>query len=243
MPPREEGRVPEVWAQVDGLKSYESLTPAWAGQKGGKEMGHIILKYQGECRKCGAVLPEGANAIYKRQAGIFCPTCEPKGSEEIRAYRQEGSDRKADHLDEWAEKREAKASAQLNSHPEIRQDWAFITQPGRIPFRDRMNKADGRAFESLQVARGMRNKAERLRHIEVKGDAENRRQKMRDLNAERFEVGDVVNAGIYGKGTILKINKKTARIRSTGASGTATFLVDLAFLSPLTPVGRAERIN
>lgn len=196
-------------------------------------MKQITVKYQGDCRKCGATLVVGNKAIYERRVGIFCPECEPKDSEEIRSYRQEAADHKADKYEDWAAKRREKASAQLNSYPEIRHDIAFCTQPGRIPFRDRMNKADGRAFESLQVADRMEAKAESLRHVRVKGDAEKRWQGLRDLNTNRFKVGDEVNTGIYGKGTILKINKKTAKVGNTGTSGTFTVNVDLAFLSPV----------
>jgi len=193
----------------------------------------ITVKYQGECRKCGATLTIGEQAIYERHVGLFCPECEPKDTEEIRAFRQEAADRKADKYEDWAAKRREKATAQLNSYPEIRHDIAFNTQPGRIPFRDRMNKADGRAFESLQVAERMEAKAENLRHVRVKGDAEKRWQGLRDLNTSRFKVGDMVDTGIYGRGTVLKINKKTAKIGSTGTSGTYTVNVDLAFLSPI----------
>ena len=192
-------------------------------------MRQITVKYQGECRKCGATLTVGETAVYEKRVGIFCLECEPKDSEEIRAYRQEAADRKADRYEDWAAKRREKASAQLNSHPEIRHDIAFITQPGRIPFRDRMNRADGRAFESLQVAEKMESKAESLRHVRVKGDAEKRWQGLRDLNTNRFQVGDVVECGVYAPGKILKINKKTAKIE--GRFG--NFNVDLAFLSPV----------
>ena len=194
----------------------------------------ITVKYTGECKKCGATLDVGSNAAYEKTTGIFCLECAPTDTEEIRTYRQERADRKADKYDEWAGKREVKAGAKLNSYPEIRHDWAFITQPGRIPFRDRMNKSDGRALESLKVARGMRSKADSLRHVRVKGDAEKRWQGLRDLNVSRFKVGDRVNTGIYGQGTILKFNKKTVLVGNTGASGTYTVKVDLAFLSPVS---------
>lgn len=199
-------------------------------------MKQIIIKYQGECRKCGVTLVVGDKAIYERHIGLFCLECEPKDSEEIRTYRLEAADKKADRYEEWAAARREKATVHLNSYPEIRHDIAFNTQPGRIPFRDRMNKADGRAFESLQVAERMEAKADSLRHVRVKGDAEKRWQGLRDLNTNRFKVGDVVNTGIYGKGTILKLNKKTAKIGNTGTSGTFTVNVDLAFLSPIKEV-------
>ncbi|MFA5385740.1 MAG: hypothetical protein WC364_13985 [Eubacteriales bacterium] len=194
----------------------------------------ITVKYQGECRKCGTTLIVGESAIYEKHVGLFCPTCEPKDSEEIRGYRQEAADRRADRYDGWAEKRKEKASAQLNSYPEIRHDIAFCTQPGHIPFRDRMNKADERAFQSLQVAQRMEAKADSLRHVRVKGDAEKRWQSVRDFNLTRFKVGDAVDTGIYGRGTIVKFNKKTVKISDTGASGTATLTIDLAFISPIS---------
>ena len=63
---------------------------------------------------------------------------------------------KAERLRGWAETREVRAEAQLNSNPETRHDIAFITQPGHIPARARMIAADDRAFESLHKASEMR---------------------------------------------------------------------------------------
>ena len=196
-------------------------------------MKQIIVKYQGECRKCGTTLVVGEGAVYEKRIGIFCTKCAPADSEDIRTYRQEAADRKADRYEGWASKRKASAEAKLNSYPEIRHDWAFITQPGRIPFRDRMNQSDSRAYEGLRIADKMQAKADSLRHVRVKGDAEKRWQDLRDFNITRFKVGDTVNTGTYGNGTILKINKKTAKIGNTGTSGTYTTNVDLAFLSPV----------
>lgn len=59
---------------------------------------------------------------------------------------------RAERLRGWADKRVADANRVLASNPELRHDWAFITQPGRIPERDRMNRADDRAFRSLDKA-------------------------------------------------------------------------------------------
>ena len=73
---------------------------------------------------------------------------------------RERMENRAERLREWAEKREVKAGAQLNSFPEIRHDIAFNTQPGRIPFRERMNAADDRARESLGKASSMEARAD-----------------------------------------------------------------------------------
>lgn len=72
---------------------------------------------------------------------------------------RERRERKAEQLRGWAEKREVQARAVLSSQPELRRDWAFITQPGHIPERARMNARDARAHESLDKARGMRDRA------------------------------------------------------------------------------------
>jgi len=196
----------------------------------------ISVKYEGNCRKCEAILNIGTNAIYEKHVGLFCPGCEPTDTEEIRQYRQEAADRRADKYEGWASKRRDKAETQLTSHPEVRHDYAFITQPGRIPMRNRMNKADNRAFESLQIADKMQSKADSLRHVRVKGNAEARWQSLRDLNLSRLQVGMLVDTGVYGKGTILKLNKKTAKVGNTGTSGTYTVNVDLAFLRPMLKI-------
>lgn len=184
-------------------------------------MRQITVKYQGECKKCGATLEIGQAATYERLTGIFCVGCEPTDPEEIRAYRQERADRKADRLDAWAEKREVKAEAALNSYPEIRHDWAFITQPGRIPFRDRMNRADARAVESLKVAEGMRERAASLRHVRVAGDAERKREARRELLRPLLKVGQRISTPMWGTGTIIKINRLTVKMAIDRLGGKA----------------------
>ena len=48
----------------------------------------------------------------------------------------------------WGEKRAEKATGLRAARPDsVRHDWAFITQPGHIPERARMNARDERAME------------------------------------------------------------------------------------------------
>jgi uncharacterized Zn finger protein (UPF0148 family) len=191
----------------------------------------ITVKYTGECKKCGATLDAGTTAAYEKSMGIFCPGCEPTDTEDIRAYRQEKADRKADRYEGWADKRKTTANATLEYHQQhYRNDHAFNTQPGHIPLRARINAADGRAFESLQVADKMQAKADSLRHVRVAGDAEKRHQAKRDAVLEWLRVGMDVDTIIYGRGVVQKINKKTATIGNTGTSGTYKVNVDLSFL-------------
>lgn len=76
-------------------------------------------------------------------------------------YR-ERRQRRAERLREWAAKREAGAAAVFKSHEAFRGDIAFNTQPGRIPFRERMNAADDRAYASLQKAASMSSRADNI---------------------------------------------------------------------------------
>ena len=80
-------------------------------------MRQITVKYTGECRKCGNTLIVGSQAMYEKTTGIFCVGCEPTDTEDIRGYRQERADRKADRYDEWAGKRETKATAAAQQLP------------------------------------------------------------------------------------------------------------------------------
>jgi len=194
-------------------------------------MRKIAVKYTGSCSKCGADLPVGGQAMYEKTTGIFCLGCEPKDSEETRMFRQQKADRKADRLDDWASKRVQTANQQLNSHPEIRHDWAFITQPGHIPFRARMFKADDRAFESLAKANSMRARANSLRNVRVKGDADKRRDARRESVRSWLQVGMTVNTAHFGTGKVLKINKNTAKIGETGQSRAYTVNVELSFIT------------
>lgn len=74
--------------------------------------------------------------------------------------RRERMERRAERLRGWAEKRTVAATATLNSNPEMRHDFTFVTQPGRIAERERMNNRDDRALESLHKADGMESRAD-----------------------------------------------------------------------------------
>lgn len=115
-------------------------------------MKHIVVRYDSNCTKCSLRLSVGSTAMYERNTGLFCVGCQPTEPDDIRFYRTQHANRKAHRYDAWATQREDAAYAQLNSHADLRHDWAFVTQPGHISFRDRMNRADERAFASLKLA-------------------------------------------------------------------------------------------
>jgi len=176
-------------------------------------MRELTVKWETECKRCSAALEVGSKAMYEKSMGLFCVGHEPTEVEEIRKYRTDKAEIKAARYDEWAEKREVKAEAALNSFPSMRHDWAFITQPGHIPARARMNAADDRALESLKVAEGMRSRAEGIRNVKVAGDAERRRQALREKLDTFIHKGDRVRSVIFGEGIVLGVYTKSYRIK------------------------------
>jgi hypothetical protein len=60
---------------------------------------------------------------------------------------------------DWAEGRDAKATALRSVDEHLRHDWAFITQPGHIPARAAMNRRDEKAYEHGKMAGYHRGKA------------------------------------------------------------------------------------
>ena len=182
-------------------------------------MKKIIVKYEGECKKCRTTLEIGIPAMYEKSMGCFCIGCEPKEVEDIRAFRLEKAERKAERYEGWAAKRKEKANKDLNSYPTIRHDWAFVTQPGRIPFRDRMNKADDQAFASLNIANGFEAKAESLRNVRVAGDAERNRQVRREELDNLISKGSKVVDTVFGIGKVVGVYKKSYRIEFDSKAG------------------------
>jgi hypothetical protein len=201
-------------------------------------MRQIIVRYDGQCARCNADLLQGAIAMYERSTGMFCVGCEPTSTEDIRAVRLAKAERKAERYEEWAEKREVKAATQLNSHRDIRHDPAFNTQPGHIPFRARMLAADKRACESLAVAARMRGKAVGLRQLRVAGDAEPRRQRMREALDKLITKGGRVVDAVFGEGEVIAVYKKSYRIKFDGGY---TYARDKSFVRPGVP--RQQRVS
>ena len=190
-------------------------------------MRELVVKYRGTCSKCGKELKIGEPAVHERYVGIFCPGCEPIDIEEIRQYKQERANIKADKYDNWANKRKVKAEATLNYNREhYTGDIAFNTQPGHIPTRARVIKQDDKAIESLEIAKKMEQKANLLRSVKVRGDADRERQAKRDEIRPVLKVGMLVDTVLYGVQEIIKINKKTILV---GGYATPT-MVDISFL-------------
>jgi phage shock protein A len=103
--------------------------------------------------------------------------------------------RKAERLNEWADKREDKAEATLKADEVYRQDHAFNTQPGHIPIRAKVIAREDRAYESLTKASSMRSRAASI-EAQAEGaiysddpDAiERLEQRIAELEAQRVEI-------------------------------------------------------
>lgn len=192
----------------------------------------ITLRFAGECRACNATLETGSSAAYERVTGIFCVGCAPTDPEVIRNYRQERADRKADRYEGWAEKRHVKADALRKVGASYRHDWAFITQPGHIPERARMNARDERAWEHEKTATRFEQKAASLRHVVVKGDAERKREVKREKALDWVSVGMEVNDPIYGVGVVKRIHKVSVTLDVARGSGSITVKAPLHWIVP-----------
>lgn len=192
----------------------------------------ITVKYAGQCRKCGRDFEPGDPAIYEKRVGLFCNEHAPTDPEEIRAYRQEGADRKADRYEEWGQKRVREANATLNyNHQHYTSDIAFNTQPGHFPLRARVIAQNDRAFESITKGEEMLGKAERLRHVQVAGDAERKRQAKREALDKIIAKGSRVFDFAFGVGTVVGIYLKSYRIKFD-ASG-STYARDKSYVRPM----------
>ena len=182
----------------------------------------IVVKYGGSCAKCNADIPVGANAAFRKYAGLFCPPCAPTDAETLRPYLQAGAERKAERFREWADKREKKADA-LHDEAHRMASHIPLGQPilvghhseGRDRrYRDRIHNKFGQWIENSEKAGEMRGKAAALEQgPSIKGDREARRQAMRDRIRPALRVGMKVGTPIYGDGVIERINKKTVTCR------------------------------
>lgn len=184
-------------------------------------MRQLILKYGGECRACGAELVSGHLAGYEKRVGIFCPGCTPTDPEVIRQYRQEGADRRADKLDSWAESRERESERRFGAADEAVAGIPFgqpilVGHHSERRHRSALARCDAnmrKGWESSNVAREHREKADSLRAgVRVKGDAERAREAEREEVRAWLVKGLRVTSPLWGPSTVVKVNKKTAKL-------------------------------
>jgi len=195
-------------------------------------MREITVKYEGECSACGAVLELGTRAMYEKTTGIFCVGCEPTDPEKIRKFRTIKAEYRASRKIGKAERLEREAASRVKPYERLRGDYAFITQPGHIPERARMIKAEDKAFEMLREAKEARQQAEGIMcyKTRVAGDAERKRQALRDQLDSIIHKGARVRDAVFGFGEVVGVFKKSYRIKFDGGF---TYARDKSFIRPI----------
>jgi uncharacterized coiled-coil DUF342 family protein len=165
------------------------------------------------CRKCSAE----TGADWKD----LCYACfKSRSPDEIRAYRQKKLDNKIARLEKKATRLEKEGSAKTSSLDQFRGDTAFFTQPanpnkGFGKYRQKLyNKVDS-GFKLLNEADDLRSRAEWLRKggVQVKGDAERKRDEQRKKADTIYKVGSKIYDFCFRDGIVMKVNKKTYTIK------------------------------
>ena len=118
---------------------------------------------------------------------------------------------RAERYEQMAQSCIAKAESLEAHRHEHERDIAFLTQPGRLPARQRMHDRLRRAYELREKAERHAQKSANLRAMASrnKGDAERRREDHR--NALDLAVGTLTDS-IWGRRAVTKINTKTVRL-------------------------------
>ena len=111
--------------------------------------------------------------------------------------RRERAEARLERRRDWAAGRQAKAAACFKVGEPYRGDWAFATQPGHISQRARVNRADERGFENLQMAEHHEQKAEGIeRQLErtIFSDDDNAIEALRAKIADRRKIVEAMKA-------------------------------------------------
>lgn len=148
---------------------------------------------------------------------------------------KERAKQKAIKYREWAEKKELKLREMEKQHLNFLSnfDWTEPIKIGHHSQRKHEKMFEKRESQmrkivemSLSISR-MREKAENLDLFASrnKGDADSKRQALRENNDTKVKVGDIVKT-VYGMREILKINKKTYTLKGE----IKNFTLDKSFL-------------
>jgi len=181
----------------------------------------ITNKYLGNCKICAKEIEIGSHVQYVKWAGIFCIEHELT-TEDIRKFRQESADKKAERLNNKASRLERMANEKQAGFDKYRGDIAFLTQPGHIPFRRKLIDRYDKGIELRNEAEKAKERAESISNsIRVKGDAERKHQAKRDFMTTNVKIGDKVNWMHTKELEVLKINKKTFTLKGDFGKFTA----------------------
>lgn len=152
---------------------------------------------------------------------------EDLNSEDKRELIQNIRNEKALKLKNKVEKLKAQLQSLIDNTPEHEKDYSFITQPILIGHHSekkmrKMKQAMNNRFNKKMLLTNEINtletqikELENISNVQVKGDAESKRQQTRDLFLSKAKVGDRVVTPFHKSGIIVlvKINKKTSKIK------------------------------
>lgn len=133
----------------------------------------------------------------------------------LRAIRQAKLDRKVERIRAHAERLQKEAGGKMAAFEEYRHDIAFVTQPGHIPFREKVMRRYEKGLEMVSEALELEKKADWLERgrARIAGDAERARQAKRDELDKLVSVGSRVYDFSFGEGTVVKVNKKSYSVK------------------------------
>lgn len=88
--------------------------------------------------------------------------------------KAERAEERADRYDEYAQNAARRADSLSSGYRKFSQDIAFMTQPGHIPFRERIIRQYERSWEESNKAQHFKGEAGRLREVADRGELQNR---------------------------------------------------------------------
>lgn len=148
----------------------------------------------------------------------------PLTPDELRAYRQDRQDRRAERLLERAALADKRSDAASNKLSRGEREFLSLGEPVKIGHhserrhRKLIDKAFNSAMEAGREAKyadDLRSRAQWLQPARVKGDAARERERANTTKRDSFSIGDTVKTPIYGVGIIVKRNAKSFSIRTS----------------------------
>ena len=197
----------------------------------------ITLKWANDCAQCDQHLEVGQEAEYEKTTGIFCKGHFPVDAEQIRHFRQLKADAKSAKYEQWADSHQRKADQRLGTARSMASVIPF-GQPilvghhseGRDRrYRARIDNNFRKAFEEKTRADELRRRAESIRNVSVKGDADKKRDEKRLAVDAWVKVGMDVQTWVFGVCKVVKINQKTVKVQGKFSA----FNVDKSFLDKI----------
>ena len=188
----------------------------------------IQSRFPSVCWRCDKTMETGDEIYYipviKKACCKECGLTEEKTKEYdidlVRSLKGEWVDKRASRRERSAEIRRKKAGEIEGSLPEYRRDWAYITQPGYIPGREKIAQKEEKIYHLQKEAQQFEEKANNIRQYQgrIQGDAERARQAKREKQDELISVGSKVHDFCFGEGVVVRKNKKTYSVKFPSGS-------------------------